>query len=424
MPQLGLLGTFLLIAFFLSSTVVVSPHTNAFADSSDVTECSTSFSGTLSDPFNAETMITINALHGPYNVEFDYAIAFGDDGPVYLTKSSALEPPALILVGNETISSVLTSGETILDGVFSPIVLYHKDISDCDILFSRDVPASKRMILPIVSITEIEPFKFLVRATVPDIESAKDFTKQVILYASNIEASVYYVVPNVTVVAVDDLPSPAVFCGRVLEDFDNVIMGTSASNSLVRNGDDDLIRGFGGDDTIDGKGGDDCIIGNEGNDILQAGPGKDAVYGGIGDDEIYGNDGIDTLYGNSGDDLISGGEGDDYIAGKSGNDSIFGNNGNDKLFGNEGDDFLKGGDGDDVIFGGEGRDALLGNTGADRLSGQEYDYALVGGRGDDKLSGGEGVDVIDGGRDIDTAYDDSINYEILPPIHCEEQVIV
>jgi Ca2+-binding RTX toxin-like protein len=221
-----------------------------------------------------------------------------------------------------------------------------------------------------------------------------------------------------------ETPDDTLFCGRELSEFDNVIEGTSQSDSLVGTSADDLIKGFGGDDSIDGMGGNDCIAGHGGDDTLLGGPGNDGIYGGIGDDAIHGNDGIDTLYGNGGDDLISGGDGDDYIAGKIGNDSVFGNNGNDKLFGNEGDDLLKGGDGDDIMFGGEGHDVLLGNTGADRLSGQADEDALLGGRGDDRLRGGEGIDEIDGGRGHDLSFDSAENYDILPPIHCEEQIVL
>jgi Ca2+-binding RTX toxin-like protein len=208
-----------------------------------------------------------------------------------------------------------------------------------------------------------------------------------------------------------------VFCGRELEDFDNVIVGTSANDVINGTTLDDLIRGLPGNDTIDGKGGNDCLAAYGGNDILRGGPGNDSIYGGDGDDELYGNDGNDVLYGNFGYDLLSGGSGDDYLAGKHGDDKLFGNDGNDKMFGNEGNDFLKGGDANDIIFGGFGNDDLSGNLGDDRLSGQEGNDHVKGQRGDDRLDGGEGSDLLDGGRNsdrcTDTIFDAFLN--------CEEQ---
>lgn len=395
----------------ISSAIRFAPPLEVFADSSDVSNCSGSFSGTLSEPFNAETLITINSVTGDYDVEFDYAFAVGEEGTIAFLKSSALEPSTMTLVEGETISTILTSGESILDGVMK---LYHQDISDCDILFdSSNIPDSKRIVLPTVSITDLEPSKFLVKAAIPDAESAKDFTKLVIAYVTNPEASVSYNIRNVTIVTAPD-SGPTVFCGRNIEDFDNVIDGTNGSDELEGTGASDLIRGFGGDDDIRGRNGNDCLVG---------GPGDDLITGGNGDDQLFGNDGNDRLFGNAGKDIISGGDGDDYIAGKSGNDNVFGNDGNDKMFGNEGNDFVKGGDGDDAMYGGDGDDKLAGNTGEDRMSGQNGDDYLLGGRGDDRLRGGDGLDELDGGKDRDKCYDVPENFEAIPPVHCEQQIV-
>jgi len=399
--------------FLLSSLILISPYADVYADSSDVSDCSESFSGVLSEPFNAETIITINSISGDYDVEFDYVVTIGDEGSSFFSKQSALEPAVATFVEGETISMILTTGESI-QAASSPIVLYHKDISDCDILFdSSSIPDTKRLVLPIADIVEEEPSRFLVEVTIPDKASTVDFTKLVIAYVTNPDASVSYTVRNVSIVESNDIPM--VFCGRNIEDFDNIIYGTAESDEIVGTLGDDLIRGFGGDDRIDGKRGDDCIIGNGGDDILRGGQGDDAIYGGDGDDKIYGNNGNDILYGNAGNDLLSGGNGDDYLAGKSGNDNLFGNNGNDKMFGNEGDDYLKGGDGDDIMFGGEGNDKLVGNTGSDRISGHEGDDNLKGGRGDDRLNGGEGSDLLDGGKNRDKCADDDATF-----VNCEE----
>lgn len=190
------------LVLLLCSIVMVAPSFHVFADSSDITECSASFSGTISEPFNAETMITINATKGNYDVEFDYAHAVGEEGTVSFVKSSALEPSSVIFVEGETISTILTSGETIVDdGV---ITLYHKDLSDCEIIFDNSsIPGTSRIVLP-VTITDLDSSRFLVNATIPDKESAIDFTKMVIRYVTNPEASVSYNVRNVSVVASDD----------------------------------------------------------------------------------------------------------------------------------------------------------------------------------------------------------------------------
>lgn len=399
------------VILLISSAILFVPTTELFADSSDVIDCSGSFSGNLSEPFNAETMITINAKNGNYDVEFDYAVANGDEGASYFVKSSAFESSPVIFVEGETISMHLTSGETIPEGA---IRLYHQEVSDCKILFNSSDIDSQRIVLSAVSITEVEPSKFLAKVSIPDAESSKDFTKLVIAYVTNVEASVSYNIHNIRILTAPD-SGPTEFCGRNIEDFDNVIDGTNESDELEGTGENDLIRGFGGDDDIRGRNGNDCLIG---------GPGDDLVTGGNDDDGVFGNEGNDRLFGNAGKDIVSGGDGDDYIAGKSGDDNVYGNDGSDKLFGNEGNDFVKGGDGDDVMFGGDGDDKLAGNTGEDRMSGQNGDDELLGGRGDDRLRGGDGLDELDGGKDRDKCYDVHENLEAVAPLHCEQEIVV
>lgn len=111
------------VILLISSTILFDPTIELFADSSAVIDCSGSFSGNLSEPFNAETMITINAKHGNYDVEFDYAVANGDEGASYFVKSSAFESSPVIFVEGETIFVLLTSGETIPEGA---IRLYYQ----------------------------------------------------------------------------------------------------------------------------------------------------------------------------------------------------------------------------------------------------------------------------------------------------------
>ena len=188
-----------IVTLLLSGVIFLSAPTTTriFADSSDIDGCASSFSGELSEPFNAESQITINAINDNYDVEFDYVVANGDEGASYFVKSSAAEPSSPVLVEGETISVLLTSGESIPEDAFK---LYHQDVSDCDILFnSSSIPDSKRLILSTVSIEEQAPSKFLVRVLIPDAESAINFTKLVVAYVTNPEASVSYNVPNVAI---------------------------------------------------------------------------------------------------------------------------------------------------------------------------------------------------------------------------------
>ena len=206
--SLGCIAVFIMVT---AGTLLVGYSPQAFADTSDVGDCSGSFSGTLSEPFNADPLITINASKGNYDVEFDYVVVNGDDGTgpfvSHFVNPSALEPSEVIFVEGETISMVLTSAEAIGVGT-SSIRLFHKAISDCDILFTQNLPDSMRIFLPLVNVTEMEPSKFLVEASIPDKESTRDFTKLVIAYVTNPDASVSYNVRNVSIVVADgEVPS-------------------------------------------------------------------------------------------------------------------------------------------------------------------------------------------------------------------------
>jgi hypothetical protein len=207
--------------------ILIPPSVRVFADSSDVSECSESFSGTISEPFNADPIITINSVTDDYDVEFDYVFAIGDEGTISFLKSSALEPSIMTFVEGETISTILTSGEAISDGVMK---FYDQDISDCDILFnSSSIPESKRMALSIVSITEVEPSKFLVKAAIPDADSAKNFTKLAIAYVTNLEASVSYNIRNVAIVSPDTPPT----IQTLIDDIDAMNLPHGVQTSLT-----------------------------------------------------------------------------------------------------------------------------------------------------------------------------------------------
>ena len=84
----------------------------------------------------------------------------------------------------------------------------------------------------------------------------------------------------------------------------------------------DLILGTSGSDTIDGRSGDDCIVGGGGDDSLSGGNGDDVILGGDGADQLYGDNKDDTLYGGSGDDLLDGGNKTDVCYGEAGTDTF------------------------------------------------------------------------------------------------------
>jgi Ca2+-binding RTX toxin-like protein len=104
------------------------------------------------------------------------------------------------------------------------------------------------------------------------------------------------------------------------------------------------VFGTDGDDVIVGTTAADTIYGLGGNDLICGAPdgattdGGDTIYGGDGDDNIVGMLGNDTLYGEGGNDGLVGGD----FTGEPGNPGSSGGNGDDIL------------DGDNVDQNGEG----------------------------------------------------------------------
>jgi serralysin len=66
--------------------------------------------------------------------------------------------------------------------------------------------------------------------------------------------------------------------------------------------------------------------------------GNDVILGSSDSETIYGNGGDDFLFGAAGSDYLSGGKGSDQLEGGLGNDTLSGDFGNDLLWGNEGSD--------------------------------------------------------------------------------------
>ena len=213
-------------------------------------------------------------------------------------------------------------------------------------------------------------------------------------------------------IVVNDVISE-LFCGRVIDDFDNVLFGTNVGEILRGTEDDDLIRGWGGDDTIYGKGGNDCLKGDDGNDMIWGGQGDDVLRGGAGEDKLVGDVGNDTLNGHAGNDRIWGSEGDDILLGEIGADLLVGDSGNDTIWGGDDDDKILGEEGNDAMYGDSGNDKIYGHAGDDSLWGGGNDDAMVGGAGNDMLTGDSGEDGMWGGDDDDKLFGSAGNDKLV-----------
>jgi Ca2+-binding RTX toxin-like protein len=65
---------------------------------------------------------------------------------------------------------------------------------------------------------------------------------------------------------------------------DQMLLGSSANDSLTATPGSDCILGGGGNDTLRGEAGNDILIGGPGDDQIDGGPGYDICYGGPGVD--------------------------------------------------------------------------------------------------------------------------------------------
>jgi Ca2+-binding RTX toxin-like protein len=194
------------------------------------------------------------------------------------------------------------------------------------------------------------------------------------------------------------------------------VTGSFGNDTLIGDGNANLLNGYIGSDILLGGGGNDILDGGVANDddYLDGGAGTDTLRASAngtvlladdyyadfsnsdtlvsieeatltgasgndfieardfsGDLTVDGKEGNDTIIGGTGTNTITGGTGDDTLTGLSGNDFIFGGDGNDKLFGGSGSDTLDGQGGDDYMKGGPDNDAYLFDTdtaqGADRI---------------------------------------------------------
>lgn len=238
--------------------------------------------------------------------------------------------------------------------------------------------------------------------------------------------------------------------------YDNLVQGTSSSETLNGTAGKDLMYGGGGNDTMNGSGGNDRLLGEAGNDTLYGGAGTDKLEGGIGDDTYTIDDALDLVIenANEGNDLVNasisytltdnverltltgtsaingtGNALDNILTGNSAANVLTGGAGNDTLDGGAGNDTLVGGVGDDTYVvdatgdvvteaANEGIDTVkssvtytlganvenltLTGTTAINGTGNALDNVLIGNSKNNTLTGGAGNDTLDGGAGTDT----------------------
>jgi Ca2+-binding RTX toxin-like protein len=166
---------------------------------------------------------------------------------------------------------------------------------------------------------------------------------------------------------------------------DNVI--TCIITTCNGNNNDDIIIGSSLSETIYGLKGDDSIQGNGGDDLIYGGDGGDNIQGGSRVDKIFGQDGNDYLFADSSTSLIGSLEQSKVDVVSRSNESIAtlktANISQEELVPHDTRDpvdlfaqldgdvlaleesFVDGGKGDDHLYGGSGNDVLVGGPGHD-----------------------------------------------------------
>src|SRR4051812_46250745 len=87
--------------------------------------------------------------------------------------------------------------------------------------------------------------------------------------------------------------------------WDEIIKGTSGSDTINGGAGDDFIQGRAGGDFLDGGAGNDEIQGNEGDDYIRGGAGNDFIHGGIGTDTaVYSGSVKDYSYSRNGEEFF------------------------------------------------------------------------------------------------------------------------
>jgi len=183
--------------------------------------------------------------------------------------------------------------------------------------------------------------------------------------------------------------------------FENVD-GSELGDTIIGDGTENWLNGWGGNDVIFGFGGDDIITGGEGDDQLR-GDGGTSGLGPFGNDQIFGEGGDDYMNGGAGIDYFDGGDGADRVsfynrsATQAAVANLFTQTISNDGFGNT-----------ENMFSVEGLGA--GTQFADQFTGDDNDNFMYAGLGDTVLTNG-GNDIIqvdsaalllDGGAGTDT----------------------
>ena len=208
--------------------------------------------------------------------------------------------------------------------------------------------------------------------------------------------------------------------GDRIEGFEN-IEGSSFSDTLLGDDNNNIISGLGGPDTIVGGSGQDAVSyekseagvsidlekelqeseGDANGDTLRE---IEDVLGSPHADHIQGNADINRLFGNAGNDTLIGGRGADEIDGGDGVDTASYATSDDGVrvdlsalgvpaHGGDADgDILRS---IENLVGSRFNDVLIGNSLANYLHGGAGDDTLIGGGAGDTLSGGDGRDAAD-----------------------------
>jgi Ca2+-binding RTX toxin-like protein len=209
----------------------------------------------------------------------------------------------------------------------------------------------------------------------------------------------------------------------------DILIGDDQNNSIWAGDGHDYVEGGAGNDTLYGGwgAGRDTLVGGAGSDYITYENQESYWYWGRGtiwgdfvnvtdqgdDDIIFGSEIGDSIHAGGGDDWVKGDDGDEHNRPDSGwrflspdidvwlngdtDDIAISKNysyGGDLIWGDAGNDLLEGGYGNDTIWGGEDNDTLKGGADND---------TLYGGNGDDVLEGGDGNNWLEGGNGTDTA---------------------
>lgn len=219
--------------------------------------------------------------------------------------------------------------------------------------------------------------------------------------------------------------------------YDDILIGTAASEVLETGAGNDLIEGRGGSDLLRGGAGEDRLLGGDGFERIFGGDGDDVLDVGGGGGMADGEAGNDHLIGGGIYAILSGGAGDDLLEMTAGDGQAFGDSGNDTLIGGRGYDRLSGGSGNDFCDVGAGGGSAEGDGGDDTLStileegDNAVDLRFDGGKGNDRLSvsghhsgsvvllGGGGLDALTGsaGHDVLADADDTFEEARFNPLN-------